>query len=175
MDTQVAEINPVEVEKVVSAIKVELDVLHRFLDRLSDEQLNKVPYAESWTPGQLVRHIIKSMQGIGTVLTKSGKKADRDPGQQIPGLEQTFLDFSTKMKSPDYIVPENKQYEKAELIKQLDEVWHDLKQGVPTAQLDEFVEGFPAGEMTKWEMLNFILVHTKRHLHQMEKICEALD
>lgn len=175
MSTQIVEISPVEIEKVESAIKVELDVLHRLLEGCREEQLNKVPYADSWTAGQLVRHVVKSMQGIGKTLATSGKKADRDPGQQIPELKETFLDFSTKMKSPDYIVPENKHYEKAELIQQLNEVWLDLKQGLRTAQLDELIEGMPTEPITKWEMIHFIQYHTQRHLHQMEKICNALE
>ena len=48
------------------------------------------------------------MQG----LNMEGKPAQRNPEEGVPHLKKIFLNFETKFQSPEFIVPENKKYNK---------------------------------------------------------------
>lgn len=141
---------------------------------LNDEQLNAVPYPKSWTAGQLLQHITKSVAAISTALHKDAKPADRDPKQRIIELKQTFLDITHTMTSPDFIVPDNKNFEKQSIIKELNRNLSQLKESVEKGDIYGLVEGLPMGSVTKLEMLHFVLYHIQRHLIQMKKITSAL-
>jgi hypothetical protein len=101
----------------------------------------------------------------------------KDPtGEKIPELKKVFLDFSSKMKSPDFIVPEEGPYEKQAAMEQLNRSFENLKESTNHANLSELVDkSSPVGPITKLEMLHFVLYHTQRHLDQMKKICNALQ
>jgi len=153
------------------------DAVSSLLDLIShvdESRINIIPYKDSWTAGQLIRHVIKSTGGMKKALDMEGKPAERNPGERIPELKKIFLDFTTKLKSPDAIVPEKGPYEKQAIIEELNESFEQLKKSAGKTNLNEIVEGLPLGSISKLEILHFVLYHTQRHVHQMKKICNAL-
>src|SRR6478609_9479143 len=77
---------------------------------LSQQELNTVPFEGSWTPGQLSEHLEKSY-GVDTLYAETADTT-RDPASMIAPIKAIFLDFSTKMESPDFIYPRGDHYEK---------------------------------------------------------------
>ena len=148
--------------------------MQELMSPLSEKEVNTVPYKDSWTAGMLFRHVSKSMEAMSKAMQKDGEPAKRDPAEKIPELKNTFLDFSTKMDSPDFIVPEEGPYEKRSISDELNNSYMHLKESATHAKLSELAKGLPLGDITKLEILHFSLYHTKRHLHQMTKICGAL-
>lgn len=162
-------------KELLASIDEVVTELQGLMASLDKDEINNIPYEDSWTAAQLFRHVAKSTAGIGKAMTMDGKTAERDPGEKIAGFKKTFLDFSHKMKSPDFIVPEKGPYEKEAIMKELSEAFEQLKEGTTKANLSTIVEGLPFGPVTKLEMLHFAWYHTQRHLHQMRKICDDLS
>jgi hypothetical protein len=151
--------------------------LLKVLKNFKQEEFNKVPFKDSWTAGQVAEHIYKSVKGGPYLLNNEGLPTQRNPEQNVPNLRAMFLDFSTKMKSPDFILPSNEPKDKNELTKLLDEsltgIIDAAKKQDPTLTVKDFE--FPgSGPVTRIELLNFISVHTQRHIHQLQNICEAV-
>jgi phage-related protein len=144
------------------------------MSSLEESKINTVPYKDSWTAGQLLRHVTKSINGMAKAMHAKSKPAERDPGEKIPQLKKAFLDFANKMKSPDFIVPEEGPYEKQATIEELNRSFEHLKEGTTNADLTDMADNLPLGAITKLEILHFVLYHTQRHVHQMKKICDAL-
>jgi DinB superfamily len=160
--------------ELLTAIDEAVSELQDLMLNLDENKINTVPYKDSWTAGQLFRHVTKSTNGMARVMLMESKPAERDPGEKIPELRKAFLDFSHKLKSPDFIVPEEGPYEKQAAIEELSNSFERLKENTSKANLTEMTENLPLGAITKLEMLHFVLYHTQRHLHQMKKICDAL-
>lgn len=142
---------------------------------LDERSINIVPYKDSWTAGQLLSHVTKSTAAMAKAMATDSKQAERDPAERIEQLKTIFLDFSRKLKSPDFIVPEDRQYVKQDSINDLKRAFEQLKKNADSADLTELVEGLPLGPITKLEILHFVLYHTQRHLHQLKKIVDALN
>ena len=160
--------------ELLTAIDEAVSQLNALISPLDENQVNSIPYEDSWTAGQLFRHVSKSIGGMAKAMQMEAKPAERDPGEKIAGLKKTFLDFSTKMKSPDFIVPEEGPYKKQAAMQELNKFLELLKENSGAANLNELVEGLPLGPITKLELLHFCLYHTQRHLQQMEKIADIL-
>lgn len=148
--------------------------LEELLSSLDDNELNIVPYEGSWTAGMLYRHITKVIGGMAGALQMPAKPAGRNTDERVPQLKKTFLDFSIKMKAPDMAVPEEAVYQKNDLRDKLDASLKNFKEVAGKQNPDELVTGLPLGDITKQEILHFTLYHTQRHLHQMQKIVDAL-
>src|SRR5260221_2691509 len=84
------------------------------LARFSEEQLNIVPFEGSWTGGQVAEHLLKSA-GVADVVFGHTAPTSRPPDEKVPML-RIFLDFSIKMKSPDFIIPSDGFHPKKPLI-----------------------------------------------------------
>ncbi len=138
-------------------------------------QINKVPYKESWTLAQVAEHVSKSEKGMLQALHTPGKKADRDPFAKVEMLKNTFLDFSIKLHSPDFIIPEQKEYNKQALHQQLEDIASQLAETIQSTNKEELVRGLPFGDITKGEIIHFIVYHTQRHIHQLQHIFETLN
>ena len=142
---------------------------------LGEDQVNEIPYPDSWTPGQLFQHIYLYVDGIANEILIETEKINRDPTLALDGLQQTFLDFNTKMKSPDFIDPEDKLYEKQVSIDQLKSAFNLLKENAAHIDMNEEMKDFPVGKVSKLEILHFVVYHTQRHLRQLKKMVDAFD
>lgn len=145
------------------------------MSAIDDSKVNTVPFPGSWTGPQLLRHITKSLFGMTNALDMEVKPAERNPGERIEQLKSVMLDFTKKLNQPDFIRPEEIVYEKGASIQELNEAYLRYKKSAETASLAGFIDGFPLGPITKLEIIHFVLYHTQRHLHQMKRICEALQ
>jgi uncharacterized protein YndB with AHSA1/START domain len=166
--------NTADVKQLVEAINVTVMQIAGFLMPLRDAEINKVPFKESWTPAQLVRHITKSMSGLGELLSKPVKPAERDPYQKVLPLKQAFLDITHRMQSPDFIVPEEKVYDKPKILEDLNTCLFLLNHSEDKIDGTGLITDLPLGDVTKLELLHFLLYHAQRHLIQMKRITDAL-
>ena len=167
-------IETVNKTELLDQIDETVSELISLMSSLDEKEVNTIPYIDSWTAGQLFQHIIKSTEAITEAMRKKGVPAERDPSENIANLKKTFLDFSTKLESPGFIVPEDDTYKKTAIIQKLGNSFQQLRECTNDADLTVLVKKSPVGDATKWEMLHFVLYHTQRHLHQMKKIHEAI-
>ena len=163
-----------DTNEILSATADAISELTDLMSAVGEDKVNTIPYDGSWTAPQLLRHVTKSINGMTKAMHMDAKPAERNPGERIEQLKKIFLDFSKKLTQPDFIVPEEQIYEKESSIKELNESFSQFKKSTGSANLDDLIEGFPLGPITKLEIVHFVLYHTQRHLHQMKKICEAL-
>lgn len=147
--------------------------LTAILDRFDAHTFNTIPYEGSWTAGQVADHVYKSVANIGRVLNGNTKPADRDPWGIKPMLEQVFLNFDHKLKSPDFILPGPGPFSKDSFIALFNIVTNDITGSIRSGDLTQLCLDFEfptVGCLTRQELIYFAAVHTQRHIHQLQKI-----
>ena len=147
------------------------------LNLFSEEQLNTVPFEGSWTGGQVGEHLVKSAGVVETIFGRTVPTTGRAPDEKIPML-RIFLDFSIKMKSPDFILPSDGFHARQPLVDQLQKDWGRLGEAVDTLDLSETCLDFEmpsVGHLTRLEWISFYVYHSKRHLHQLRNILASLQ
>ncbi|MBF01601.1 DinB family protein [Flavobacterium coralii] len=143
----------------------------------NESDINKVPFKGSWTAAQTARHLIKAGNGMAEMFSTEAPKANREADEKASELKEMLLDFDLKMNSPDFIVPEDKQYNKKELITGTESIRSQTVEVLRNAQLDEIPEtedDNPLKGYTKLELLHFAVYHTQRHNRQIRNILNAL-
>jgi len=154
-----------------------LKELIQLVSSFNQEQINTIPFEGSWTAGQLGRHMIKSNSGFVEMLNGPVKDSGREPDKMVERIKEDFLDFNTKMKSPDFIVPENINYNKEALLSSLNNIKVDLNKAVLTLDLTKtcLVFELPVyGALTRLEAIYFVIYHTQRHIHQLKNIFQKV-
>ena len=163
-------------DEIIRELDATLTELIYVLSSFDEGELNIVPFEGSWTAGQVGEHLRKSYDGIGTLCLKT-KQTERAPDQFVGEIKKTFLDFSTKLKSPDFIIPDNKLYDKKELINSIETLSGQIRRVANTIDLSVTCVGFAfpvLGYLTTLEIIHFITYHTQRHIHQLKKIYQKV-
>lgn len=165
-------------ETVQNSIIETFKKLNETVSLFSQEELNTVPYKNSWTAGQVIQHIILACSGYPELFAGNTKKTVRKYDAHLSELERIFLDFNTKMDSPGFLKPEKKEYSKNSLTIKILTIESDLLKASDTYDLkltclDFQVPGFE--NFTVFEWINFGLIHTQRHTNQLHNILKYLN
>jgi hypothetical protein len=167
---------------LIPTIGAEIDkTINDFIQLLAsvdEKKLNIVPFKDSWTAGQLAQHVLLSVSGFTELVYGPVKETERAPDLGIETIRRIFLDFTIKLKSPDFILPPVMDYRKAEQMAILEQKKILLIQASETMDLTKTCTGFELpkmGLLTRLEALYFIMCHTQRHTHQLRNICQQLN
>jgi hypothetical protein len=167
-----------DTNKTLAEINKTFEEFMLTLSSFYDEQINKIPFEGSWTPGQVTQHIIMSVSGFVELMGGPDEETIRQPDAYVGNIREAFLNFNIKMQSPDFIIPPAKNYNKAELLLTLDQLKNQLNQLIPVKDMTKTCTAFELpvlGYLTRTELANFIEVHTKRHLHQLKNIYNKIN
>jgi hypothetical protein len=152
--------------------------LLKTISSFTQEQFNVVPFEGSWAAGQVSEHLFKANAGAVETLNGNTKPTERDPAENEKKLREIFLDFSTKMKSPEFILPSDKPQDKESIAKNFESVMNKHKAFAENEDLSLTCMDFEMpgiGFMTRYEWICFIICHSKRHTHQLKNIFDKLQ
>ena len=146
--------------------------LYELAASINEDQFNTEPFTGSWTPAQLVVHVTKSNNGIIQGLDMQGSTAVRKHGSRIEELKKIFLNFDQKLQSPAFILPKPGHYEKQATLDALQQSNQQLNDKGTTVNLSDVIVFQVLGEISKLELLYFVLYHTQRHVHQLKNMIQ---
>lgn len=151
--------------------------LFETLSLFTQEEFNAIPFAGSWTAGQVGEHLFKSESNMPGLLKGRSEKTERDPFEHVGTIRNVFLDYTTKMQSPEFILPSNDPKDRNELLEDFKGVRQQLKIILDSLDLNRTFTNFSfprLGHLTGWELVSFAVCHSKRHIRQMKIIAEKL-
>ena len=151
------------------------DQLLKLVSSAGQKELNTIPFEGSWTAAQVVSHVTKSNQSIVQALNMPAKITERRPDLRVEELKTIFLDFTTKLKSPDFILPKKGIYNREIMIADLEKSIDNLKEESGEVNLSEAILHPAFGDITKLELIHFVVYHTQRHIHQLKLILGVLE
>jgi hypothetical protein len=132
---------------------------------------NTAPFAGSWTPAQVVSHIILATDGVPDGAT--APLTERSYDAFLPLIRPWWEDLNQKFKSPEALQPDKAPRSKEDLIvalqrikaKDLEIVAHD-----DLTLICRDIELPSIGYLTRFEWLWFIQMHLKRHTYQLSRM-----
>ena len=148
------------------------------LASLQPGQVNMVPFEGSWTAGQVAEHILMSESGIPETVLGSTEETDRPVAQYVPVIESIFLDFTAKYQAPEFIIPSDGPHDQQLLLEAFKAERAAIREIAANEDLTLTCTDFEfpqVANLTRWEWLQFVLCHSKRHTHQLRNISEKVS
>lgn len=152
------------------------DILN-ILASFNEEQFNTQPSYGGWTAGQVAEHLLLSGGVAEAINGHTRPTTDRQPDAHCAMIAGIFLDFSTKLQSPDFILPSGGYHDKTDHIDKTKLVWERIGEGIDALDLSVTCTDFEmptVGHLTRLEWLWFYVWHTQRHLCQLNNIRAAV-
>jgi len=146
------------------------DEFFQLVSSFDDDEINTIPFKNTWTAAQVADHVTKSNRSVIQSLQVPGKISKRGADERADELKQLFLNFSTKLNSPDFILPARDIYDKEKLLSNLKDSIDEIRKLRDSVDLFEGLDHRAFGDITKLEILHFVVYHTQRHIHQLHKI-----
>lgn len=141
---------------------------------LSQDEINTVPFTGSWTAAQVTEHLCKSDSAMIQALNGPVQPTNRPPDKGVNKLRSIFLDFSTKLPSPEFIIPAPETHDKESLIAAFKNGREQIGKAIQTLDLSATCHMPIFGEPTRLELIAFVIFHTQRHTNQVKNISEKL-
>jgi hypothetical protein len=166
-----------EPSEIAATIDTTMQGFNRLFASFTDEQVNTVPFEGSWTPGQLGKHISMSGRGFSQLVRGPVKDSPRPADEMVEQIRATFLDFNHKMKSPGFVSPPLADYNRGELLNELEEIRNSLGSAATELDLEKTCTAFELpvlGMLTRLEAIYFVNYHTLRHTRQLQGIYDKL-
>lgn len=152
--------------------------LIQLISSCDEQELNTIPFEGSWTAGQVGEHLLKSGFLINLILKGNTRTAERPIAENVKLLEDIFLDFSRKSKAAEGVRPSDAPKEKKSLVENVKAKMDEIRQVAEAKDLSVICTNFPfpsIGDLTRWEWINMIILHTKRHVYQLKNIRRTLS
>lgn len=165
-------------EKVINEAEGTLSALENLFSNFNAKQVNEVPFADSWTAGQLANHLIMANGGFVEVINGPTTETSKPADIMVERIKGDFLNFNIKFDSPEFIYPENKDYDRAELLAKLKQIRSNVSDVLTKLDLTKTCTAFELpvyGFLTRLEAIYFIIYHTQRHTQQLKNIYSKLD
>lgn len=164
--------------EVLAALNETLEDFTETLAAFDNAEYNNVPFDGSWTPGQVAQHVIMSVSGFTQLITGPDAETVRLPDLHVANLKAAFLNFDIKMQSPDFVIPAAADYNKQEQLNELERLQQRLNEIIPAADMSRTCTGMEMptlGYITRTEIVHFLVYHTTRHVHQLQKILSCIN
>jgi hypothetical protein len=155
-----------------------IDKLLQIILSFPSEKFNTIPFAGSWTAAQVCDHVLKSVSGVHEMLYSKAEPTTRQAEEKKEAISNMFLDFVTKMKSPEFILPRNEPLDKNQVVSAFEELKSKLTEAINRLDLTQACTVFELpgfGPFTRVEWIWFAVYHTQRHTHQLTNIFEVMS
>jgi hypothetical protein len=162
--------------ELIAQLEAITEELQEILGRFSEEQLNTITPASGWTAGQIAEHIAKS--AAGEVLYGNTATTTRPPGEKLPAIRELFLNHDLKFNAAEQLLPGEGPYKKEEVLSMIDNTFRKLKGAAWGLYLDATCtdrEVGMFGQLTRYEWIGLITVHTQRHIQQLMNVYASLN
>lgn len=162
---------------ILNEYKAITEDLLNTVNSFTNDNINTVPFKDSWTAAQVADHILKSEANMPQLLAGPSIEANRDPEEKKQTLASVFLDYTSKMKSPDFIIPTNNPLEKATVLNNIKTKSEEIIAAINNNDMAQIRTAFEIpgmGPFTGAEFMWFIIFHTQRHTHQLKNILSKI-
>ncbi|MBC8035111.1 MAG: DinB family protein [Chitinophagaceae bacterium] len=167
----------IQKETISAALNTTITDLLQLLAVFDEAQINVIPFKDSWTAGQLSKHVLMSNEGFIEILNGPNKETQRQADKMVQKIKSDFLDFSTKGQSADNLKPPIIDYNKNALLISLEALKEKISEAIENLDLTKTCTALELpvyGFLTRWEALHFMLYHTQRHIHQLKNILKKV-
>ncbi|MCA6449316.1 MAG: DinB family protein [Chitinophagaceae bacterium] len=145
------------------------------LETFTPDTFNRKPAPTAWNAGDVAEHLLLFDLRLQEILATAIHPADRNPAEKIAEYTGRVTNREVRIDAPPFLVPEAAERNPADMIAKLKAVRNHIVAAMATQDLTLISTDFPHrffGEMTAFEWIHFLDLHTHRHFPQLRELLE---
>lgn len=143
------------------------------LERFDTERFNRKPSAEKWSAGAVAEHLLLFDLRLQDILKTTVHPTDRDISEKNPAVTTRVSDRINKIDAPPFLIPSADHQSPSDLIEKIRAIRMETSKMIEGMDLSLHSKDFPHrlfGELTVYEWVNLIDLHTRRHMAQLGEL-----
>lgn len=131
------------------------------------------PVDGGWSALEVAEHLLIFDRHLNRVLDSLDKPADRDPLQKVGDYTPRVTNLEIKLQAPPFLEPTGEERTPEEMAGLIAAERRRIMQQMEVLDITMISSTIPHrlfGEMTGMEWVNFINMHTTRHIPQLKKL-----
>ncbi|SDI42678.1 DinB family protein [Natribacillus halophilus] len=149
------------------------------VEDLTDEQLNREVEEGRWTIAQVLEHLFLIEKEMTRTIEKELAKEDNEPARKKKPIELTLERSGAEREAPEPFQPTSEFMTLAEIKERLDHSRATLMKALHVVEDDAILSQKSAkhpafGTMDLEQWIEFIGLHERRHLKQIEELKAGL-
>lgn len=143
------------------------------LEAFTPETFNRKPSPTAWNAGDVAEHLLLFDIRLQEILASSTEPANRNPTEKIAEYTARVTNRAVRIDAPPFLVPDAAERTPAAMIAALQAARTKIVTAIETQDLTLVSTHFPHrffGEMTAFEWIHFLDLHTQRHFPQLKEL-----
>lgn len=154
------------------------DEMMERLARFTPESADQKPGDGEWSAAEVGEHLLILETVANKVVRGETIDSTRVPDAKMAIIKMAMTDLQTKRTAPDAVRPSGKAGNLTSIKAGLQKQRELLLEAIETTDLSRACVAFkhPAlGTLTVMEWIYFITLHSRRHVAQLDRICERVN
>ena len=165
-------------DELIADLKHNTLRLKMAIREVPDYDFNTPPKEGAWSVAGILEHLFRSEFGIPKLFKgEASPVEDRPADAKVAEFISTFVESDKKYQSFEQINPTETAKNKEELLGRFVDLRDREIALLQNQPLDEVCHLYPHpifGHLTRYEWAEFNIIHTQRHLKQIEETAEAV-
>jgi hypothetical protein len=147
--------------------------LTELIKKFDHETFNHKPADDKWSAGEVTEHLLIFDTRMNQILEDATHPTDRNISEKMEEMFPKVSDRKNKIDAPKFMIPSPGIKSSEELLEKIMAERDKIFKAIEEKDLSLHSKQFPHrfyGEMTAYEWLNLVDLHTKRHLEQLDEL-----
>lgn len=143
------------------------------LEAFTPDTFNRKPSPTAWNAGDVAEHLLLFDIRLQEIMATATEPANRNPTEKIAEYTGRVTNREVRIDAPPFLVPTAAERTPAEMITKLQTARNKIAEAITTQDLTLVSTAFPHrffGEMTTFEWIHFLDLHTQRHFPQLKDL-----
>jgi hypothetical protein len=143
------------------------------LEAFTPDTFNRKPSPTAWNAGDVAEHLLLFDIRLQEIMATATETANRNPTEKIAEYTGRVTNREVRIDAPPFLVPAAAERTPADMITKLQTARNKIAEAITTQDLTLISTAFPHrffGEMTAFEWIHFLDLHTHRHFPQLREL-----
>lgn len=143
------------------------------LEAFTPDTFNRKPSPTAWNAGDVAEHLLLFDIRLQEIMATATETANRNPTEKIAEYTGRVTNREVRIDAPPFLVPAAAERTPADMITKLQTARNKIAEAITTQDLTLISTAFPHrffGEMTAFEWIHFLDLHTQRHFPQLREL-----
>lgn len=149
--------------------------LMQLIEKFDHESFNRKPTINKWSAGEVAEHLLIFDIRLNHILETATHPTDRDITEKQPVFNARVSDRKNKIEAPPFLIPSEGIKSSSDLAEKIRAERMGICNLIEKIDLSLHSKEYPHrlfGELTAYEWVNLVDVHTMRHMAQLLELLE---
>ncbi len=150
--------------------------LLQLIEKFDNEAFNRKPSPEKWSAGEVAEHLLIFDIRLSDILKTATHPTERDLNEKVPTVNARVSNRANKIDAPPFLIPSPDAKSVSDLVEKIRDQRSNIAAKIEKMDLSLHSKEYPHrlfGELTIYEWINLIDLHSRRHMDQLLELLES--